>query len=91
MYTLLTGLWPYYQYGKGQDELIEEKLLEEEELPFIDPRYRNHSTIESGLVQIIQGCWMPPGNRSSIFEVVERLHQLRREHYGPRFDQQSQP
>ena len=77
IYTLLTGLWPYYQYGKDKDDLITEKLLEEGELPYVDARYRNHSLVEGGLVKIMEGCWMAPGNRSSIFDVVQQLYELR--------------
>lgn len=76
LYSILTGLWPYYQYGPSQDELITKKLLEEGELPILDDRYRNHSLIEGGLVQVIEGCWEPPGNRSSIFAVVRQLREL---------------
>ena len=87
LYTLLTGLWPYYQYGKNQDKLIKKKLLGEGELPFVDPRYRDHSLIEGGVVDIIEGCWKAPGNRSSIFDVVGQLYELRRKYNEQRTPQ----
>jgi serine/threonine protein kinase len=77
IYCLLTGLWPYYQYGNQQDREVIRRIRHCEK-PFVDDRYRNRSFIESGLVRIMEKTWeCDYQKRVSIFEVVQELHKLR--------------
>jgi serine/threonine protein kinase len=79
IYTLLTGLWPYYQYGLKRQKIAKSKLLDERERPFVDPRYRKRSDIEGGLVKIMEQCWeWDPQKRVSIFGVVKQLYDLKK-------------
>jgi hypothetical protein len=82
-YTLMTGLVPFYQH-KDWDAAVE--ALKAGDKPYIDPRYTNHSLIESGLVEIMQPCWaFDPNDRPRIFTVVKMLRDLvdRYEHVYP--------
>jgi hypothetical protein len=78
IYILLVGLWPFYQYNPNNSRAIQNKLIEDTERPYVDPRYRNRSEIEGGLVSIMEQCWeWDMDKRLSIFEVVRQLHNLR--------------
>ena len=49
------------------------------ETPFIDPRYRKRSYIESRLIKAMEMMWAyKPEDRASIFEVVEFLQDTKR-------------
>lgn len=79
LYSVLTGLYSYYQYWNLSDHAIQNKVTEEQEKPFIDPRYRTRSYIESKLVEIIELCWeFDPFKRISIFEMVQRLRDVKK-------------
>ena len=87
LYSIMTGLWPYYQYGyehRGFDNGLQglkviKMIMNYKELPYIDARYRNHSTIEAGFVRIMEQCWRLNWNeRITIFEVVRQLKELKR-------------
>jgi len=43
---------------------------------FIDDRYRNHTFIESKLVEVMEKCWIQdPEERINIFDVIKLLRQ----------------
>jgi serine/threonine protein kinase len=78
IYSLLTGLWPFYQYYDWTSHDIQDRVVHHKEAPFVDPRYRTRSMIERGLVEIMELCWTwDPKYRVSIFEVVEKLRELK--------------
>mmetsp|Transcript_33587 Transcript_33587/g.38258 ORF Transcript_33587/g.38258 Transcript_33587/m.38258 type:complete len:486 (+) Transcript_33587:68-1525(+) len=52
IYTLLTGLWPYYD-----DSHVAKKKVKKGIIPFIDPRYEKRSYEEYQLVKIMKECW----------------------------------
>jgi serine/threonine protein kinase len=71
IYTLLTGLWPFYEYESYS--AIQRKLLKHERA-YIDPRYRSRSYAEGKLVEVMEQTWeFDPKERISIFRVVEEL------------------
>ena len=73
MYSLLTGLRPFYQTLDLSE--MQEKTMAGETSP-IDDRYRTRSLEEGKLVEIIERCWaFDPDDRPTIFEVVEFLRQ----------------
>jgi len=81
IYTLLTGLWPFYgDEVRGQhknDEMNKDIQLK----PYVDPRYRIRSMIEGKLVEIMERCWeWHYEKRISIFEVIEFLRQVKEEY-----------
>jgi Protein kinase domain len=77
IYCLLTGLWPYYQYGSRQDRNVIQRIRQCE-TPIVDARYRNRSFIEGGLVRIMEQTWeCDYTKRVSIFSVVQQLYDLR--------------
>ena len=71
MYSLLTGLWVFYD----EDDYSEvQKRVKKGEKPYIDPRYTEKSLADAKLVEIIDRCFaFRPEDRPSIFEVVEFL------------------
>jgi len=76
VYTILTGLMPYYHKKTG-DAAFE--AIELREPPFVDPRYRARSIIEGRLVEMMEMCWVhDPEGRASIFEVVAHLRETAR-------------
>jgi serine/threonine protein kinase len=80
IYALLTGLWPFYQYGPDDSKIIQKKLIDNSEKPFVDPRYRTRSFIEAELVKIMEQCWeWDLVNRLPIFDVVRQLQELKAE------------
>jgi hypothetical protein len=86
IYILLVGLWPFYQYDPEDSHTIQHKLIEDTERPYVDPRYRNRSVIEAGLIPIMEQCWeWDLDKRLPIFDVVRQLYELRdrvRKHTG---------
>lgn len=73
IYTLLTGLVPYYSYP-DKDSAVD--AIIEGEMPYIDSRYRTRSFIEGRLVEIMEKI-IPhnPKDRADIFTVVEFLRE----------------
>jgi serine/threonine protein kinase len=77
IYCLLTGLWPYYEFGSRQDRIVIQRIRQCK-TPTVDARYRNRSFIEGGLVRIMEQTWeCDYKNRLSIFDVVQQLYELR--------------
>ena len=71
MYSLLTGLWVFFD-EKDAHEV--QKRVKAGEKPYIDPRFKENSPAEAKLVEIIDRCHSyQPGDRPSIFEIVEFL------------------
>ena len=72
MYSLLTGLWPFYDEDKTK---VAQARVKSGVKPFIDPRYlKEKSLAEAKLAEIIDRCYAhKPEDRPSIFEVVEFL------------------
>lgn len=60
MYTLLTGLWPFYdeEYRNVDYDILQDAIIAGKR-PFIDARYRNRSYIDGELVPIMEACWAP--------------------------------
>jgi serine/threonine protein kinase len=76
IYSLLTGLWPYYEFGSKQDRNVIQRIRQCE-TPTVDSRYRNRSFIEGGLVRIMEQTWeCDYKKRLSIFGVVQQLYEL---------------
>lgn len=76
IFTLLTGLKPYY------DTFDEEDIQEvtKKGPPYIDPRYRSRSYIERRMVEVMDDCHkLVASERISMFEVVRRLRDTRAE------------
>ena len=75
IYTLLTGLWPFYE-DEEYNEVIEKVVHHER--PYVDERYRTNSFIESRLVDIMETTWEHnPDDRPDIFEVVQYLRETK--------------
>lgn len=73
MYSILTGLLPFYREKETEGVQLRFK---NGELPRIDPRYRTRSLAEAKLVEAIERCWaFHPEDRIDIFGVVEILRQ----------------
>lgn len=63
---------------RQDSEFIQNLLIENKEKPFIDPRYRNRSIIEAGLVKVMEKAWeWDLDKRESIFEMLQQLYALR--------------
>lgn len=84
LYTVLTGLLPYYddiaeitdpgEYDGTMRTLVQEKL------PYLDQRYKyRNSIIESRMLEIIERCLVAdPSERASIFDVLQHLRETER-------------
>ncbi len=72
MYTLLTGLNPFYD---SESETVAKNRVKNGVKGRIDPRYfKERSLAEAKLAEIINRCWaFRPEDRPSIFEVVDFL------------------
>jgi len=79
IYSLLTGLWPFYdeEYREIDHSIVRRAMIEKYKRPYVDPRYRYRSYIESNLVEIMEKCWAPKESRISIFEVVKMIRDLK--------------
>jgi hypothetical protein len=59
--------------------VVLQSKIENGERGFIDPRYKNHSYIESKLVEILELCWVHDAKeRVDIFTVVDMLRELKK-------------
>jgi len=79
MYSLLTGLKPFYS---GPENLKEGVMDETVQLkPYVDERYRTRSMIEGKLVEIMERCWeWHYEKRISIFEVIRMLRGVKEDY-----------
>lgn len=77
MYSVLTGLWVFYDepdYGKVKVR------VKKGEKAYIDPRYKERSVEEAKLADIIEQCHaFKPDDRPNVFEVVAFLRQALKE------------
>lgn len=77
MYSLLTGLWVFYDEEKDSEM---QKRVKEGEKAYIDPRFKHRSLGEAKLSEIIDLCHTyNPQDRPSVFEVVEFLREALKE------------
>ncbi|GKY90844.1 hypothetical protein MPSEU_000057200 [Mayamaea pseudoterrestris] len=75
LYTLLTGLWPFYEH---ESYSVVQRKLHAKERPFIDDRYRHGHVIEQRFVHLMERCWEhTPENRPSVFQVLDALRRLK--------------
>jgi serine/threonine protein kinase len=73
IYALLTGLWPFYEDGGENDDLVQHRVIDGVK-PYVDPRYRNRSIAEGVLVQMMEACWAyDPADRPTINQIVGTL------------------
>jgi Protein kinase domain len=73
MYTILTGMVPYYEHGSRDQALAFNK--EGGPLPYVDPLY-NRSLIERRIAEIMVPCYQyRREDRTSIFRVVQHLRE----------------
>lgn len=81
IYTLLTGLWPYYdEYSHEISESDIKRQIVAGKRPFVDPRYRTRSVIEKGLVKIMEKCWAQEReDRPTSYELVKYMRRLKAE------------
>lgn len=71
MYSLLTGLWVFYDEQKTSTV---QKRVKKGEMAYIDPRYKERSVEEAKLAEAIHWCHQfLPEDRPSIFQLVEFL------------------
>lgn len=78
IYTLLTGLWVYYE---NEDDGVVQKLVINGTQAFVDKRFRTRSFIEGELVKLMERCWTYiPEKRPSIFEAVDFLKKTVKEY-----------
>jgi serine/threonine protein kinase len=73
MYSLLTGLWVFYDEPRTAQI---QKKIKNGETAFIDPRWKERSVEEAKLVQAIEWCHQyNPDDRPTIFQLVDFLKQ----------------
>jgi hypothetical protein len=88
LFSLLTGLWPYY---RQTDEGLIQKTTMKGIAPYLDPRYHNRSLIEGRLVEIMNRCHqLDPKARVDIFTVVRHLRETLRM-YKQQQDEEQKP
>ena len=57
---------------------MQDLLIGNKEKPYVDPRYRNRSVIEAGLVKAMEKAWeWDLDKRESIFDMLQQLYALR--------------
>jgi serine/threonine protein kinase len=70
MYSVLTGLWVFYD--EHDDDKVKRRI-KNGETAYIDPRYKE-GLAEAKIAEIIERCHaFKPDDRPSIFEVVDFL------------------
>jgi serine/threonine protein kinase len=78
IYTLLTGLWPFYESSIYAYAI---KRVKSGIRPYVDERYRKRSYIEAKLVEIMEKMWaQEPTDRPDIFEVLSLLKEIKKNH-----------
>jgi hypothetical protein len=78
-YTLLTGLYPYFELGESSSGVDRgRRRIKRGVTPLIDDRYRHRSAEEDLLIELMTEMWAYNSTeRINIFEVVERLQQAK--------------
>lgn len=68
---MLTGVYPIYEVCMDRQA---GQAIKAGKLPYIDPRWRDHSFAESELIDAIQLCWeRHPEKRISAADLVRKL------------------
>jgi hypothetical protein len=76
LYTLMTGLWPFYEEDRYTPVI---NMVKKRKRPYLDPRWRRRSYIEKQFVEIMVKMWRhSPEERPDIFAVVEFLKYTKR-------------
>ena len=82
IFALLTGVVPF-----PEDESftsVAERFMDGE-IPFIDPRIRERSSIEDQLAEIAEECWAyEPEDRPTALELLESLREIEKATVGSR-------
>jgi serine/threonine protein kinase len=79
IYTMLTGLWPFYdqEYRNIRHSKVQTQLVKGLR-PFVDQRYVIRSFIERNLIKLMRTCWAHnPKDRPSMSEVVSFLRKIK--------------
>ena len=77
IYALLTGLWVFYD-NTNDDQV--QKLIIDGKRAELDPRFKERSAIERGLVELMEQCWEhDPKKRPDIFTIIEKLRGIMEE------------
>ena len=67
----MTGLWVFYD-NTNDDQV--QKLIIDGKRAELDPRFKERSAIEKGLVELMEQCWEhDPKKRPDIFTVILKL------------------
>eukprot|EP00531_Pseudo-nitzschia_arenysensis_P014485 CAMPEP_0116135316 /NCGR_PEP_ID=MMETSP0329-20121206/11126_1 /TAXON_ID=697910 /ORGANISM="Pseudo-nitzschia arenysensis, Strain B593" /LENGTH=626 /DNA_ID=CAMNT_0003630109 /DNA_START=178 /DNA_END=2055 /DNA_ORIENTATION=- len=78
IYALLTGLWVFYDVD---DDLVPRQMVYNGTTPYVDPRWKEQGFLTSKLVEVMEECWAYNATqRISIFQVVEKLREAKKEH-----------
>jgi Protein tyrosine and serine/threonine kinase len=74
MYTILTGLYPYWEIQSGDTQSV----IINGTWPILDDsRYRVPGTVERKLVEVMEQCWtLDPELRPTIFEIIRLLRNI---------------
>jgi serine/threonine protein kinase len=80
IFTLLTGLWPYYHIPRKQRPALQQLQLKGI-APYISPKFQHHSYIERQMVSIMNSTFIrQPHLRPTIFDIVKRLKDVKLVH-----------
>jgi serine/threonine protein kinase len=77
IYALLTGLWTFFD--NDNDDEVQHMIIDGKRA-FVDPRWKEKSSIESNLVDVMEKCWEhDPEKRIDIFTVIQLLRNISKE------------
>ena len=75
LFSLLTGLWPYYTLMTHREV---QKTSNKGIKPYLNPAFLSASFIERRMIDIMNQCHeLKPEDRISIFDVVSQLKEIR--------------
>jgi serine/threonine protein kinase len=75
LFSLLTGLWPYYTLMTHREV---QKISNQGYKPYLNPAFLTSSFIERKMIDIMNQCHeLKPEDRISIFDVVSQLKEIR--------------
>jgi len=77
IYAILTGLWNFYDID---DDEVAVKKIRNGTRPYVDPRWKKRSYVESKMVEVMEQCWIHNSmERIDIFQVVKQLREIKEE------------